>query len=47
VDFPAFVCALRRVGYDGYLTVERESGDRRKDDMRRAVRLLRECLRPA
>jgi sugar phosphate isomerase/epimerase len=47
VDFPAFVRALRRVGYDGYLTVERESGDRRKDDMCRAVRLLRECLRPA
>lgn len=44
VDFPDFVRALSRAGYDGYLTVERESGDRRKDDMRRAVSLLRECI---
>ena len=32
VDFPAYIEALKRVGYDGYLTIEREAGaDRLKD----------------
>lgn len=32
VDFPAYLAALKKVGYDGYLTVEREAGgDRLKD----------------
>ena len=26
VDFPAYIAALKKVGYDGYLTVEREAG---------------------
>ena len=26
VDFPSYIAALREVGYDGYLTVEREAG---------------------
>ncbi|MBP3370126.1 MAG: sugar phosphate isomerase/epimerase [Clostridia bacterium] len=26
VDFPAYLAALREVGYDGYLTIERETG---------------------
>ena len=32
VDFPAYLAALKDVGYDGYLTIEREAGgDRIKD----------------
>ena len=32
VDFPAYLAALKKVGYDGYLTIEREAGgDRLKD----------------
>jgi len=26
VDFPAYIAALRQAGYDGYLTIERETG---------------------
>ena len=26
VDFPAYIAALKKVGYDGYLTIERETG---------------------
>jgi sugar phosphate isomerase/epimerase len=26
VDFPAYIAALRNVGFDGYLTIERETG---------------------
>ncbi len=32
VDYPAYLAALKRIGYDGYLTIEREAGaDRLKD----------------
>lgn len=32
VDFPAYLAALKEIGYDGYLTIEREAGgDRLKD----------------
>lgn len=32
VDFPAYIAALKKIGYDGYLTIEREAGgDRLKD----------------
>ena len=32
VDFKSYVAALKEVGYDGYLTIEREAGgDRLKD----------------
>ncbi len=27
VDWPAYIAALREIGYDGYLTIEREAGD--------------------
>ena len=26
VDFPAYIAALKKIGYDGYLTIERETG---------------------
>lgn len=32
VDFPAYLAALKKIGYNGYLTIEREAGaDRLKD----------------
>ena len=33
VDFPKYIDALRKVGFDGYLTVERETGDDPKSDI--------------
>ena len=33
VDFPKYIDALRRIGYQGYLTVERETGDDPKSDI--------------
>ncbi len=42
VGFPRYLEALRAVGYDGYLTVEREVGDDPERDIRTAVAFLRE-----
>lgn len=36
VDFPNYIAALRKIGFDGYLTVERETGDDPIADIRRA-----------
>lgn len=33
VDFPRYIEALRKAGFDGYLTVERETGDNPKADI--------------
>lgn len=41
VDFPRYIEALRRVGYDGYLTIERETGDRPAEDIRKALDVLK------
>lgn len=41
VDFPRYIEALRRVGYDGYLTIERETGDRPAEDIRKAFDMLK------
>lgn len=41
VDFDAYLNALRQVGYHGYLTIEREVGDRPAEDIRMAMDLLR------
>ncbi|MGC9455537.1 MAG: sugar phosphate isomerase/epimerase family protein [Phycisphaerae bacterium] len=42
VDFPAFIAKLKRLGYTGPLTIEREiSGERQMADIRRAIELLR------
>lgn len=40
VEFPAYFDALRRAGYTGYLTIEREVGDDPESDIRRAVQFL-------
>lgn len=41
VDFSRYIEALRRVGYDGYLTIERETGDRPAEDIRKAFDMLK------
>ncbi len=46
VDIPAFLRALRRVGYGGPLVIEREVGDQpaRVRDVAHGLAYLRECL---
>lgn len=41
VDFPAYLRALDDIGYRGFLTIEREVGDRPDEDIRAAVSFLR------
>lgn len=40
VDFEAYFAALQDIGYTGYLTVEREVGDRPEADIVNAVRFI-------
>ena len=42
--FPEYVAALKEIGYDGFLTIEREAGATRFDDIRHAVSFLRDIL---
>ncbi|WP_438448303.1 sugar phosphate isomerase/epimerase family protein [Gorillibacterium sp. sgz5001074] len=42
VDFPAYFAALQDIGYSGYLTIERETGDRPEQDIRRAVDYIKQ-----
>jgi sugar phosphate isomerase/epimerase len=44
VGIPAYIAALREIGYEGFVTVERESGDDREGDIRRAVEYLRTLM---
>jgi L-ribulose-5-phosphate 3-epimerase len=41
VDFNAYFQALQDIGYSGYLTIEREVGDRPEEDIRQAVQFIR------
>ena len=36
VDFPAYLAALKKHGYDGYLTIEREAGANPEADIIKA-----------
>ncbi|MFW5985692.1 MAG: sugar phosphate isomerase/epimerase family protein [Halanaerobiaceae bacterium] len=40
VDVPGFLAALEDIGYDGYLTIEREVGDNPEQDIIKAVQYL-------
>ncbi|SEN65713.1 sugar phosphate isomerase/epimerase family protein [Lihuaxuella thermophila] len=40
VDFDAYFAALNEIGYTGYLTIEREAGDRPEEDIRKAVEFI-------
>ena len=44
VDFPTYLPALRRAGFDGYLTIEREVGDNPREDIVKAVEFLKKLL---
>lgn len=41
VDFPRYLAALDRIGYDGFLTIEREVGENPVGDIEKAVKFLR------
>ena len=44
VDFPAYIEALKEIGYDGYLTIERETGKNPKEDIRLAVNYIKKIF---
>ena len=44
VPFPEYIAALKEVGYDGFLTIEREAGATRFEDIRHAVAFLSAIL---
>lgn len=47
VDIARYVGELTRMKFDGYLTIERESGDDRPTDIANGVALLRRLTRPS
>lgn len=44
VDFDCYFSALKEIGYDGYLTVERETGSDPKADIQKAIDFINEKL---
>ncbi len=44
VDFPAYLAALKDIGYHGFLTIERECGDDPAHDIGIAVAHLQSCM---
>jgi len=44
VDFDKYLNALKDIGYNGYLTIEREVGDNPKEDISQAVKFLKDKL---
>ena len=44
VDWPAYIAALREIGYDGYLTIEREAGEDPAGDITLAANFLKKQL---
>lgn len=45
VDFPAYIDALRKVGFDGYLTIERETGSNPIADIKLAKSTITDLLK--
>ena len=41
VNYPEYVAVWRSLGYDGFFAIERESGDDRVGDVKRAVKFLK------
>ncbi|MCR8634353.1 MULTISPECIES: sugar phosphate isomerase/epimerase family protein [Paenibacillus] len=41
VDFDRYFAALQDIGYEGYLTIEREVGEQPEEDIRKAVQFIR------
>ena len=44
VPWDAYIAALKEIGYDGFLTVERECGENPVGDIKMAVNFLRNKL---
>lgn len=44
VDFQGYLAALRAIGYEGYLTIERECGDNPVDDITESAAFLQKLL---
>lgn len=44
VNFPTYLQALKDVGYDGFLTIERECGDNPLADVTKAVEFLKKMI---
>ncbi len=47
VDFPNYLKALEEIGYRGYLTVEREVGNKPEEDINLAVKFLKNTIAKA
>ncbi len=45
VDFPKYLKALEDIGYDGFLTIEREVGETPEKDIETAVNFLRKTIK--
>ena len=45
VDFPAYFQALQDIGYTGYLTIERETGDNPEADIAKAIAFIQNLIR--
>lgn len=44
VDFPEYIKALREVGFDGYLTIERETGTDPVSDIKAAKKMIEKII---
>lgn len=44
VDFPNYLKALESIGYNGFLTIEREVGENPKEDIEKAVAFLQKLM---
>jgi len=44
VDMKGFIAALRDIGYDGFLTIERETGENPTEDIKKAIKFLNKLL---
>ena len=44
VDWANYIKALREIGYDGFLTIEREAGENPLEDIRGAVKFIRSLI---
>lgn len=44
VDFPEYLKALKDIGYEGFLTIEREVGDNPEKDIKNAVDFLKNTM---
>lgn len=44
VNFPAYIAALKEIGYNGFLTIERETGDNPQEDIANAADYIRKLM---